>query len=59
MSGRLPPVISESDLGWTPAQSWAYALGAPYHVQHDMPVDAMPVVTADLQHDLAEMCARD
>ncbi len=59
MSGRLPPVISEPDLGWTPAQSWAYALGAPYHVQHDMPVDAMPVVTADLQRDLAEMCARD
>ena len=27
---------------WTPAQAWAYALGAPYHVLHDVPLNALP-----------------
>lgn len=27
---------------WSPAQTWAYALGAPYHRQHRMPLDALP-----------------
>lgn len=27
---------------WSAAQSWAYALGAPYHVQHRLPLNALP-----------------
>ena len=59
MSGTMPPVISEPDGGWTAEQAWAYALGAPYHVQHGMPVDALPLSTQVLRQDLAKMCARD
>lgn len=52
-------MISEPDRSWTQVQAWAYALGAPYNVQHEEPLDALPMSTTALQRDLAEMCARD
>jgi hypothetical protein len=34
---------------WSPAQAWAYALGAPYHVQHGVPHNALPEMTGITQ----------
>ncbi len=52
-------VISAPDRSWNPAQRWAYALGAPYNVQHDLPVDALPAPGAALRDRLTKMLQRD
>jgi hypothetical protein len=40
--GKNPP-------DWSPAQAWAYALGAPYHEQHGVPHDALPEMAGVMQ----------
>lgn len=40
---------------WTPAQAWAYALGAPYHVQHEVPLNALPEPVKDTVPALRDM----
>ena len=55
----VPSIISKPDPTWSPAQGFAYALGAPYQVQHGLPVDAIPKPSTDLCKRLSEMCRRD
>ena len=55
----VPNILSKPDKTWSPAQSFAYALGAPYQVQHAMLVDALPKSNGALRKRLSEMCRRD
>lgn len=38
-------ILGKNPPDWSPAQAWAYALGAPYHVQHGVPHNALPEET--------------
>lgn len=40
---------------WSAVQSWAYALGAPYHVMQEVPVNALPPRTQSTIDQLAKM----
>ena len=52
-------VVSAPNRAWSPVQAWAYALGAPYHVQHGLPVDALPRPGEAVRTDMAALCRRD
>lgn len=41
--------------GWSQAQAWAYALGAPYHVQHKVPLNALPQPVDNIVPSLTAM----
>ncbi len=43
------PILSSPDARWLLAQRWAYAVGAPYHVQNGVSVDGLPLITGDLR----------
>lgn len=36
-------IISKRDPAWSDVRQWAYAIGAPYHVQHRLPVDSIRI----------------
>lgn len=56
MSATLGKIIHiDNPPAWNPAQLWAYALGAPYHVQHAVPLNALPPKTANNTAMLAKM----
>jgi hypothetical protein len=40
---------------WSPAQAWAYALGAPYHVQHGVPLNALAQPANGIMQKTTEM----
>lgn len=44
---------------WSPAQAWAYALGAPYHVVRSFPVNALPQRQSSLLQSMAAGLKRD
>ncbi|WP_206240584.1 DUF1266 domain-containing protein [Novosphingobium terrae] len=54
-----PPVGKLINIGappaWSAAQLWAYALGAPYHVQHQVPLNALPADNSANSTDFARM----
>jgi hypothetical protein len=52
-------LISARDQAWSQVQLWAYALGAPYHVQQGLPLDALPRASTALRESMAAMCKRD
>lgn len=45
--------------GWSAEQSWAYALGAPYHVRQGFPVNALPQRTESILREHAPLLKRD
>jgi hypothetical protein len=51
-------IITAPDPTWSAVQLWAYALGAPYHVQHGVPVDSIRIDSAS-RMEMAKMCRRD
>ncbi len=58
-AGPLPRTLYAPDPAWSPAQAWAYALAAPYHVQHEVPVDAWPAPARRVRDDMTLICRRD
>lgn len=58
-AGLIPRTVYAANPAWSQAQAWAYALGAPYHVQHGVPVDALPQPSRQVRGDMALMCKED
>ena len=52
-------ILSAPDPAWTPQQCWAYALGAPYHVQRKAPVGALPRLSEQVRSDTLALCKHD
>ena len=57
--GPIPRTLYAPDPAWSQAQAWAYALAAPYHVQHAVPVDAWPAPARRVRDDMTLICRRD
>ncbi len=58
-SPGYPLLLVNNPPDWSPAQAWAYALGAPYHAQHRMPLNALPQLDSQAAQSMTTMLKRD
>jgi hypothetical protein len=48
-------ILVRNPPAWSPAQAFAYALGAPYHMMHDVPLNALPTPKSRLLQTVSGM----
>jgi hypothetical protein len=48
-------ILVRNPPAWSPAQAFAYALGAPYHMMHDVPLNALPTPKSRLLQTVTRM----